>query len=132
MTEELDAGPIIAQETVPVDHTKTVTELIDMGRELETVVLRRAVDLHVKRRIIVDMKPHHRALRKRAARLEFSASTVALPLTRSLSSTVHGILGNKLFWITAYPFRRAHAERRRRHSPRFASRKSLKLDFKIE
>jgi formyltetrahydrofolate deformylase len=54
VTEELDAGPIIAQETVPVDHTKTVTELIDMGRELETVVLRRAVDLHVKRRIIVD------------------------------------------------------------------------------
>jgi len=54
VTEELDAGPIIAQETTPVDHTKTVTELIDLGRELETTVLRRAVDLHVKKRIIVD------------------------------------------------------------------------------
>ena len=54
VTEELDAGPIIAQETVPVNHTKTVAELVDLGRELEATVLRRAVDLHVKRRIMVD------------------------------------------------------------------------------
>jgi formyltetrahydrofolate deformylase len=54
VTEELDAGPIIAQETTPVDHTKTAAELTDLGRELETTVLRRAVDLHVKRRIMVD------------------------------------------------------------------------------
>ena len=56
VTEELDAGPIIAQETKPVDHTKSVSELIDLGRELETLVLRRAVELHVRRRIIVDRK----------------------------------------------------------------------------
>lgn len=54
VTQELDAGPIIAQETTPVDHTKTVAELVDQGRELEAMVLRRAVDLHVKRRLVID------------------------------------------------------------------------------
>ena len=54
VTEELDAGPIIAQETVPVNHSKTVAEVVDLGRELEAMVLRRAVDLYVKRRIMVD------------------------------------------------------------------------------
>lgn len=53
VTEELDAGPIIAQDVVHVDHRKTVSQLIALGRDLETRVLARAVDLHVGRRILV-------------------------------------------------------------------------------
>lgn len=54
VTAELDAGPIIAQDVVPVTHRKSVQELIEMGRQLETRVLSRAVGLYVNRRILVE------------------------------------------------------------------------------
>jgi formyltetrahydrofolate deformylase len=53
VTEELDAGPIIEQETVRISHKNTVAELVNEGRNLETVVLCKAIELHVQRRIIV-------------------------------------------------------------------------------
>lgn len=53
VTEELDAGPIIEQDTIRISHRHSVTELINEGRNLETVVLCRAIELHVRRRIIV-------------------------------------------------------------------------------
>jgi formyltetrahydrofolate deformylase len=54
VTEELDAGPIIAQDVAPVSHRKSVPELIEIGRQLETRVLSRAVGLHVNRRVMVE------------------------------------------------------------------------------
>lgn len=54
VTEELDAGPIIAQDVAPVSHRKSVPELIEIGRQLETKVLSRAVGLHVNRRVLVE------------------------------------------------------------------------------
>ena len=54
VTEELDAGPIIAQDVAPVSHRKSVSELIEIGRQLETRVLSRAVGLHVNRRVMVE------------------------------------------------------------------------------
>jgi formyltetrahydrofolate deformylase len=52
VSEELDAGPIIAQDVAPVTHRKSVEELVQIGRQLETRVLARATKLHVEHRVI--------------------------------------------------------------------------------
>ncbi len=52
VTEELDAGPIIAQGVTPVSHRDTVEDLKRHGRDIETVVLARAVRLHLEHRVI--------------------------------------------------------------------------------
>jgi formyltetrahydrofolate deformylase len=53
VTEELDRGPIIEQDVVHVSHKDTVTDLIRKGRDLEKVVLARAVTAHVEHRVLV-------------------------------------------------------------------------------
>jgi formyltetrahydrofolate deformylase len=52
VTGDLDEGPIIAQDVVPVSHRDTVEDLRRRGRDLERVVLARAVRLHLERRIL--------------------------------------------------------------------------------
>ena len=52
-TEELDDGPIIAQETAHVSHRDDVSDLTRKGRDLETIVLARAVRAHLEHRILV-------------------------------------------------------------------------------
>jgi formyltetrahydrofolate deformylase len=52
-TVELDQGPIIEQDVVRVSHRDTVADLIRKGRDLEKVVLARAVTLHLRNRILV-------------------------------------------------------------------------------
>ena len=56
VTEDLDEGPIIAQDVSYVNHRKNVEQLIKRGRDLEMVVLARAIDLYLNRRILVDRK----------------------------------------------------------------------------
>lgn len=53
VTEDLDEGPIIAQDTVPVSHRDTVEDMIRKGRDLEKVVLARAVNFHLNHQVIV-------------------------------------------------------------------------------
>ncbi len=53
VTTELDAGPIIEQDTVRVSHTDTVNDMIRKGRDLEKVVLSRAIWHHLGRKILV-------------------------------------------------------------------------------
>lgn len=53
VTEELDAGPIIAQDVAHVSHRHGVEDLKDMGRDLERQVLARAVRAHLEDRVIV-------------------------------------------------------------------------------
>ena len=53
VTEELDAGPIIEQDVATVSHSHTVKDLIAKGRDLEKIVLARAVQLHVERKTMV-------------------------------------------------------------------------------
>tara|TARA_R110001583_G_scaffold5028_3_gene27844 strand:+ start:797 stop:1648 length:852 start_codon:yes stop_codon:yes gene_type:complete len=53
VTEELDAGPIIEQDVTTVTHTHTIKDFITKGRDLEKIVLSRAVKLHVKRKTMV-------------------------------------------------------------------------------
>jgi formyltetrahydrofolate deformylase len=52
-TADLDQGPIIEQGVVPVSHRDGVEDLIRMGRDLETVVLARAVRHHLTDRVLV-------------------------------------------------------------------------------
>ena len=54
VTEELDAGPIIEQGVERVDHQQSALELERVGRDIERVVLARAVALHLDDRVIVD------------------------------------------------------------------------------
>jgi formyltetrahydrofolate deformylase len=54
VTEQLDDGPIIDQDVVRVDHRQTPTELERVGRDVERLVLARAVSLHLDDRVIVD------------------------------------------------------------------------------
>ena len=53
VTQELDDGPIIEQDVVRVSHRDTVEDLIRKGRDLEKIVLSRAVRLHVENRVLV-------------------------------------------------------------------------------
>jgi len=53
VTQILDDGPIIEQDVVRVSHRDTVEDLIRKGRDLEKVVLSRAVRSHVENRVLV-------------------------------------------------------------------------------
>lgn len=53
VTGELDAGPIIEQDVVRVTHKDTVQTLIHKGQDLEKIVLSRAVEKHVERKVLV-------------------------------------------------------------------------------
>jgi formyltetrahydrofolate deformylase len=53
VTEELDAGPIIEQDTTRVSHVHKVHDFVEKGRDLEKIVLSRAVQLHVNRKTMV-------------------------------------------------------------------------------
>ena len=52
VTEQLDEGPIIEQDTVRVSHRDTVQEYKRRGNNLERIVLSRAVRWHLERRIL--------------------------------------------------------------------------------
>ncbi len=52
-TAVLDDGPIIDQDVARVTHRDTVTDLVHKGRDLETVVLARAVRQHLEHRVLV-------------------------------------------------------------------------------
>ena len=54
VTEELDAGPIIHQDVSHVTHRDTADDLVRLGREVERVVLARAVRWHLEDRVLVD------------------------------------------------------------------------------
>jgi formyltetrahydrofolate deformylase len=52
VTEELDDGPIIEQDVARISHRDQVEDLVERGRDLERVVLSRAVRWHLDRRIL--------------------------------------------------------------------------------
>jgi formyltetrahydrofolate deformylase len=53
VTADLDEGPIIEQDVVRVSHRDDVEDLIRKGKDLERVVLARAVRLHLQNRVLV-------------------------------------------------------------------------------
>lgn len=52
VTSELDAGPIIAQDVTAITHRDSVEDLVRKGRDLEKLVLARAVWNHVQRKVL--------------------------------------------------------------------------------
>ena len=53
VTNDLDAGPIIEQDITRVSHKDTINTLVRRGRDLEKIVLSRAVEKHIERKILV-------------------------------------------------------------------------------
>ncbi len=53
VTEDLDAGPIIEQDVVHVSHTHSISQLLAKGRDLEKIVLSRAVKNHISHKVMV-------------------------------------------------------------------------------
>ncbi len=54
VTEDLDEGPIIEQDIMRITHKDTIKDLIRKGRDLERIVLARALAYKAEHRIIVD------------------------------------------------------------------------------
>ena len=52
VTTELDAGPIIEQDVVRITHKDTVKDLVNKGKDLEKIVLSRAVQKHIERKVL--------------------------------------------------------------------------------
>ncbi len=53
VTSELDAGPIIEQDVARISHKDSVESIIAKGRDLEKIVLSRAVQKHIDRKVMV-------------------------------------------------------------------------------
>ena len=53
VTAELDAGPIIDQDIVRISHRDSIEKMILKGMDVEKLVLSRAIQLHIQRRILV-------------------------------------------------------------------------------
>ena len=54
VTADLDEGPIIEQDVARVDHASAPQDLVHIGRDVECLVLARAVSLHVERRVLLN------------------------------------------------------------------------------
>lgn len=52
VTNELDAGPIIEQDVVRITHKDTPQDLVNKGKDLEKIVLSRAVQKHIERKVL--------------------------------------------------------------------------------
>ncbi|MDR1003927.1 MAG: formyltetrahydrofolate deformylase [Prevotellaceae bacterium] len=53
VTTELDAGPIIEQDVARITHKDDVQDLVNKGKDLEKIVLSRAVRKHIERKVLV-------------------------------------------------------------------------------
>jgi formyltetrahydrofolate deformylase len=53
VTTELDAGPIIDQDIVRVSHRDSIDKLIMKGKDVEKLVLSRAIHMHLQHRTLV-------------------------------------------------------------------------------
>ena len=53
VTEELDEGPIICQDVIPVNHMHSSYDMMQLGREIERNVLYKAVKSHLECKIVV-------------------------------------------------------------------------------
>ncbi|WP_296700175.1 formyltetrahydrofolate deformylase [Algoriphagus sp.] len=52
VTEELDAGPIIEQEVARVRHHNTISDLVQIGQDVEKVTLSKAIKYHLDRKVL--------------------------------------------------------------------------------
>ena len=52
VTTELDAGPIMEQDVVRITHKDSIEDLVNKGKDLEKIVLSRAVQKHIERKVL--------------------------------------------------------------------------------
>jgi formyltetrahydrofolate deformylase len=53
VTNDLDEGPIIGQQIIPVDHTYTANDMVKAGKEIEKAVLAKALKMLFEDRVFV-------------------------------------------------------------------------------
>jgi formyltetrahydrofolate deformylase len=53
VTEVLDDGPIIEQDVIRISHRDSLQDLVQKGRDLEKIVLSRAVGWHLEHRVLL-------------------------------------------------------------------------------
>ena len=53
VTDDLDTGPIIAQSTIPVNHTYTAAAMVQAGRDAEKIILAKALRLILEERVFL-------------------------------------------------------------------------------
>ena len=53
VTNDLDEGPIIAQQIIPVNHSFTASDMVRSGKEIETAVLAKALQLVFEERVLI-------------------------------------------------------------------------------
>jgi formyltetrahydrofolate deformylase len=53
VTAELDAGPIIDQDVIRIDHSDSIEDLIRYGKDIEKIVLARGLRYHIEDRVLV-------------------------------------------------------------------------------
>ncbi len=53
VTEELDAGPIINQNVIPISHRENISQMKRKGKDIEKVVLAEAIWSHINHRVLV-------------------------------------------------------------------------------
>lgn len=54
MSAELDAGPIIDQDVIRVDHGDSPADMVRRGRDIEKAVLARGLTYHLQNRVLQD------------------------------------------------------------------------------
>jgi formyltetrahydrofolate deformylase len=54
VTAELDAGPIIEQDLIRVEHSDTVDNMVRLGRDIEKIVLARGLHYHLQNRVLIN------------------------------------------------------------------------------
>ena len=54
VTADLDEGPIIEQETVRITHAQSPEDYVSLGRDVEALVLARAIHAHVQHRVFIN------------------------------------------------------------------------------
>ena len=53
VTPDLDAGPIVEQDVIRVDHADDVADMVRQGRDIEKLVLSRGLRWHLEDRVLV-------------------------------------------------------------------------------
>jgi formyltetrahydrofolate deformylase len=53
VTPDLDAGPIVEQDVIRVDHADRVADMVRRGRDIERLVLARGLRSHLEDRVLV-------------------------------------------------------------------------------
>ena len=54
VTEELDAGPIITQDVIPITHRDSIADMKRKGKDIEKIVLANAVWAHINHRVLIN------------------------------------------------------------------------------